>query len=208
MRTQTLAAAVMIVALGSMGPWAHTASADYHHHHHNSRNRSNSSVPAGTSITVQLDSEISTENIHQGDSWSGTITQAVMAGNQVVIPAGSPVAGVVTTAAEGTHDARPQLGLAVRSVTVNGQSRDMSADTAPIIAGSDRAKKLGAIAGGAAVGALVGHTVARGDHGTLIGGIVGGAAGYGLTRHAMRTLKLKAGTVMAFTMREQMLARR
>ena len=91
---------------------------------------------------------------------------------------------------------------------MDGRSLRVSGETEPIVAGSNRARKIGAIAGGAAAGALLGHAVARGEHGTLIGGILGGAAGYGLSRHALRTMQLKPGTVLTFTTRGDVLAYR
>lgn len=190
--------ALAILALGSLN-----LDASARTYRRGGWNRSSAMIPAGSTINVRLDSQISTEDANSGDSWSGTVTQSTG-----TIPAGSPASGVVTTAVQGTHSTRPQLGLALRQVTVNGRTYSMDADTPVIIAGTQRAKKLGAIAGGAAVGALVGHSVAKGSHGTLIGGIVGGAAGYGLTRHALRTLQLKPGTVVSFTTRSDVLARR
>jgi hypothetical protein len=165
-------------------------------------------MPAGTSFNVRLDSQVSTENNESGDTWNGTVTQSVIAGNRVVIPAGTPVQGIVTNSVQGTHNTRPSMQLAVNRVEVDGRSQVVNADTEPIVAGSNRAKKLGVIAGGAAAGALLGHTVARGSHGTLIGGILGGAAGYGLSRHALRTMQLKPGTVLTFTTRSDVLAYR
>jgi hypothetical protein len=165
-------------------------------------------IPAGTAFNVRLDSQVSTEEAQSGDAWTGTVTQSVIADNRVVIPAGTPVEGVVSYSQQGTHDTRPSMQLAVRQVSVDGRSQTMNADTEPIVAGSNRAKKLGVIAGGAAVGALLGHTVAREHHGTLVGGILGGAAGYGLSRHALRTMQLKPGTVLTFTTRSDVLAYR
>ncbi|MEO7867007.1 MAG: hypothetical protein ABIU54_05135 [Candidatus Eisenbacteria bacterium] len=165
-------------------------------------------IPAGTSVNVRLDSKISTDETKQGDTWTGTVTRSVMAGNQVVIPAGSPVQGVVTSCVPGTHSTRPEIGMSIRQVTPNNRSMRMNAYTQPIVAGSNRAKKLGVIAGGAAVGALVGHTVAKDNHGTLIGGVLGGASAYGLTRHSMRTMQLKPGTELTFTTRGDVLAYR
>ena len=200
------AAALATLALGPLS--STSTSAQSNGGYQRGYSRSSAVVGAGTSINVRLDSKISSESAHRGDSWTGTVTQNVYSGNQVVIPAGTPVTGVVTTAAQGTHSTRAQIGLAVRRVEMNGQTRTMYADTPPIVAGSSRAKKIGAIAGGAAVGALLGHTVARGNHGTLIGGLVGGAAGYGLTRNALRTLELKPGTEVSFTTRQDVAVRR
>lgn len=165
-------------------------------------------IPAGTSVNVQLDSKISTEDAQQGDTWTGTVSRSVLASNEVVIPAGAPVRGVVTRAVQGTRGTRPSIALSIRQVTMNGRSMSMTADTQPIVAGSKRAKKLGAIAGGAAVGALLGRAVAKDQQGTLIGGAVGGAAGYGLTRSALRTMQLKPGTELTFTTRGDVLANR
>ena len=76
--------------------------------------------------------------------------------NRVVIPAGTPVEGVVTSSVQGTHSTRPSVESR-RRASVDGSMRSMNAVTEPIVAGSDRAKKIGVIAGSAAVGALLGH---------------------------------------------------
>lgn len=164
-------------------------------------------VPAGTNIEVKLDSKISTEDAQAGDAWSGTVAQNVFSGGQVIIPAGSPVEGVVTRSAQGTHDTKAEIGLAVRRVSVNGEWRTMNADTPTIVAGTKRAKKIGAVAVGAAAGALVGGATTKSKTGTLIGGLLGGAAGYGLTRHAFRTMQLKPGTTVSFTTRNTVAVR-
>lgn len=215
MRMKTVAAStLLLLAIGVMGvSWANAQSGGYHSHHRrwhhsNSGSNANSVVQSGTSFSVRLNNAISTDDVHEGDGWMGTVNQAVGSGNRNMIPAGSTVSGVVTSAVQGTHETPAQLGLAVRQITLNGTSYDMNADTAPIVAGTANAKKIGAVALGAAAGALLGHTVAKDSHGTLIGGIVGGAAGYGLTRHAFRTLQLKEGTVITFTARENVMARR
>jgi len=157
-------------------------------------------VQAGSTINVRVDNNISTDDVQSGNQWTGTITSPVYSsGGRIAIPAGSPVTGVVTSSVEGTHSSPAQLSLSVRSVTVNGRQIGLNADTQPIVAGSKRARKLGAIAIGAGAGALLGHTVAKDSHGTLIGGVLGGATAYGLTRHSGRQLQVKAGTELAFT---------
>lgn len=165
-------------------------------------------MPAGTAFNVRLDSKISTEDAQPGDTWTGTVINSVIADNEVVIPAGSPVEGVVSSSAQGTHNSRPSLSLAVRRVMFDGQWRNVRAETEPIVAGSNRAKKVGAIVGGAAVGALLGRAVGRSTKGTVIGGLLGGAAGYGLTRNALRTMQLKPGTNLTFVSRNDVVAYR
>jgi hypothetical protein len=153
---------------------------------------------AGTTMDVRLDTRISTDDNHAGDSWSGTVTQDVVSRGRVVIPAGSRVSGQVTSSVQGDHNTRPSLDLAVRSVEVNGYSRSVFASTPTIVAGSKRAKKIGAIALGVAGGAAVGGVVG-GKKGAIIGGLLGGGTSYGLTRHALRTMQLKEGTEIEFT---------
>jgi hypothetical protein len=181
-----LSATLVVLALGS------AASSDAgRSRYRNTTSTQNILIPAGTVINVQLDSQISTDTAKPGDAWTGTVSQSVVSSaSSTTIPQGSPVDGVVTSTAQGTHSTKAQLALALRQVTVNGQSMAVNASTQTIVAGTARAKKLGVIVGSVAAGALLGHAVAKDSHGTLIGGLVGGAAGYGLTRHAFRTMQL------------------
>jgi len=161
-------------------------------------------IPAGTPVSVRIDQRISTHHASAGDTWTGTLTRSVVVRGRTAFPAGSAVRGVVSQSVQGTHSTKAQIALAVRSI--DGRSVRTNRET--IVADSHRAKKIGAIAVGAAAGALVGHAVAEHGHGTLIGGVLGGATGYGATRHAMRTLVLKPGTELTFTTREDLVARR
>ena len=213
MRTKTLSRlALVVLTLGTLG--AAVAEAQNwrdrgYRESYRSRwgYRTSVMVPAGTPIDVRLDTKISTDDNSSGDTWTGTVYRSVVSGGRVAIPAGSAVSGVVVNAVQGTHDSRPQIALAVRDVNVDGRSLRVNAETEPIVGGSKRAKKLGAIVGGAAAGALVGGLV--GDRkGSVIGGLLGGAAGYGLTRHALRTMQLKPGTVVTFTAQNDVVARR
>lgn len=209
MRFKTLtAAACAALAIGTIGASIVPDAADAQQRRYSRWYRTHATVNAGTPIQVRLDSRISTEHAQRGDAWAGTVAQSVYEGDAIIIPAGSPVSGVVTSAAHGTHSTRPHIGLAVRRVTVNGRSQALYADSDPIIAGSKRAKKIGAIAGGAAAGALLGGAVSKSKRGALIGGLLGGAASYGLTRDALRTLQLKEGTVVDFTVRNDVAVRR
>jgi len=161
-------------------------------------------IPAGTAIDVRLNQTIATDNANSGGTWTGTVNSAVVTGAGVGIEAGTPVEGTISSVVQGTHTTPAQLTLTLRRV--NG--RAVYAQAQPIVAGTQRAHKLGAVLGGAAAGALLGHAVDRGGNGTLIGGLAGAAAGYGLTRHAFRTMQLKEGTVVRFVTTERILATR
>jgi hypothetical protein len=132
-------------------------------------------VPAGTPVKLKMSVEVDSKVAQRGDTWTGVVSEPVVLGTSAPIPAGSQVQGVVVGAEAAEKGNRAFLALAVTSVTVNGKTQNFPAHTDSIIAGSPRARNLGAVAGGAAAGALIGKAVGGGK-GALIGGIVGGAA--------------------------------
>jgi hypothetical protein len=156
-------------------------------------------VPAGTPLKISVNAKISSESAQAGDTWSGVVKEPVVVGNDVVIPAGSTVTGEVVGAKEAQKGSRAFLVLAVRAVEANGKSYSVSARTDSIIAGSTRARNLGAIAGGAAAGALLGKAIGGSGKGALIGGIVGGAAATGAVAASKGyQVELKEGTEITF----------
>ncbi len=160
------------------------------------------SVPAGTTLNVALGTTISSKDANSGDAWSGTVTDNVTTANGVIIPAGSSVSGVVTGVVPAKRGDLAMLDLAVRSVSVGGRTTSIDANTQPVVAGSPRARNLGAIAGAAAAGALIGKQVGDGKNGA-VGGIIGGATAAGVVAASKGyQVILKSGTVMSFTVNE------
>lgn len=160
-------------------------------------------VPAGTGVKVAMTAKISSETAQQGDTWTGTVQDPVIVGDRVAIPAGSVVTGVVAGVAPAAKGSRAMLLLSVKSVDVNGKTRALSAGTDSIIAGSTRARNLGAIAGGAAAGALIGKAVGGGGKGALIGGLIGGAAATGgVAASKGYQVEVKEGTEIVFTVND------
>ena len=163
---------------------------------------SSPSVPDGTTLNVALGTTISSKNAQSGDAWEGTVTDNVTTGSGVIIPAGSKVSGVVTGVVPAKRGDLAMLDLAVRSVVVDGKSTSLDANTQPVVAGSPRARNLGAIAGGAAAGALVGKAVGDGKN-AAVGGLIGGATAAGVVAASKGyQVILKTGTVMSFTVNE------
>jgi hypothetical protein len=157
-------------------------------------------VSAGTPISVGVNTQISSENANVGDTWTGEVKDAVIVGDRVVIPAGSTVHGVITAARPAKKGDLAMLDLAVTSVEANGRTLDVDASTQEIVAGSPRARNLGAVAGGAAAGALIGKAVGGGGKGALIGGLIGAAgAGAGVAASKGYQVVLKEGTTLTFT---------
>jgi hypothetical protein len=133
------------------------------------------SVPAGTAIAVTVSAKLTSETAHAGDVWSGTIAEPVVIGTAAPFPAGSTVQGVVLASKGAEKGDRALLLLGIQSITVNGTSHDLMATADSMVAGSTRARNVGAVAGGAGAGALIGSAIGGGK-GALIGGLVGGTA--------------------------------
>src|SRR5262245_8836136 len=127
-------------------------------------------IPSGTPMQITVDAQISSETAQPGDTWTGQVKEPVVIGTAAPIPAGSVVTGVITGSEAAARGSRAFLVLAVKSVTVNGVEHSISAGTDSIIAGSTRARNLGAIAGSAAAGALIGKAIGGGGKGALVGG--------------------------------------
>ncbi len=156
-------------------------------------------VPEGTPIKVTMDAQISSETTQPGDTWTGVVKEPVVIGTAAPIPAGSIVHGVITGSEAAERGDRAFLVLAVRSITVEGKEYSVAAGTDSIIAGSPRARNLGAIAGGAAAGALIGKAIGGSGKGALIGGILGGAAATGaVAKSKGYQVVLKPGTELTF----------
>jgi hypothetical protein len=160
-------------------------------------------IPAGTPVAVTVNSALSSKTAQVGQSWSGTVAEAVYHNGREVIPAGSHVSGVVAVAQPAERGDRAKLQLSLRSISVNGRSYNVRGASEAVVAGSPRVRNIGAIAGGTAAGALIGRAVAKSTKGTLIGAAVGGGAataavaaskGYQATIPAGKQMSFTTGT--------------
>src|SRR5207344_3231930 len=108
--------------------------------------------------------------------------------------------GVVSGVLPAEKGSRAMLVLAVRSVDIDGTNYTVGATGDSIIAGSTRARNVGAVAGGAAAGALIGKAVGGGGKGALIGGLIGGAATAGAVAGTKGyQVVIQEGSEMTFT---------
>ena len=155
---------------------------------------------AGTSVKIDITAAISSETAQAGDAWSGTVKENVIVGDRVLIPAGSTVHGVVRGSTPAMKGDRAMLLLGVSSVNVNGQDIAVAGSTDSIVAGSTRARNLGAIGGGAAAGAVIGHAIGGSGKGSVIGALIGGAATSALVSGTKGyQVTIKPGTEITFT---------
>lgn len=158
------------------------------------------SVPAGTAFHITVSTALTSETAQPGDTWTGVVKDPVVVGSEVPIPAGATVNGVVRGVEPAERGSRAFLVLGVQSVVIDGKSYPVSAGTDSIIAGSTRARNVGAVAGGAAAGALIGKAVGGSNKGALIGGLIGGAAATGaVAKSKGYQATLKEGAELTFT---------
>lgn len=160
----------------------------------------NLTVAAGTNVPVTINTRISSEEAGVGDSWSGVVASDVYSHGNLVIPAGTTVHGTVAAATPAKRGDRAMLQLHLSRIQIADRSYGVSGSSEPVIAGSTRARNLGAIAGGTAAGAIIGHTVGGSGKGTLIGGLLGGAVATGAVAKSKGwQVVLKEGTQLTFT---------
>lgn len=155
-------------------------------------------VPTGTSMDVTLNTVLSSETAHVGTAWTGIVENGVEG-----IPSGSQVSGTVTAVVPAERGNRAMLDLGLRSITVDGKRYSVHGGTEAVVAGSPRARNLGAIAGSAAAGAIIGKAVSGSQKGAVVGGILGGAtAGKVVADSKGYQVVLKPGMTLTFTTSE------
>jgi hypothetical protein len=157
-------------------------------------------LPSGASVEVTLNSSITSETANVGDPWSGTIRSASVVDGHDMMAVGSSVSGTVTSVTAAHRGNRAMLDLGLASVTVDGRSYHVRGGMESVVAGSPRARNLGAIGAATVAGAVVGHQVGGSDKGTVIGGLIGAAtAGAVVSQTSGYQVVLKQGTPLTFT---------
>jgi hypothetical protein len=158
-------------------------------------------IPAGTAITVRLGQAVGSKISQPGQSFSGTLANAVAAGGQTIIPAGATATGTVTDAKPlGRFKGGAVLTLQLTSINVNGT--DQAVQTSAVTqTQSGKGKRTAVLAGGGAgLGALVGG-LAGGGKGLAIGALAGAGAGTaGAAFTGNKDIVLPAESALSFTL--------
>jgi len=156
-------------------------------------------VAEGTPLKITMNTPLSSETASLGQEWTGAISEAVTVGSMAPFPAGSVVHGVVDGVKPAEKGDRAVLVLRVTSIEANGKSHAIAATADSIVAGSTRTRNVGAVAGGAAAGALLGRAIGGSGKGALIGGLLGGgAAATAAARSKGYQAVVKEGTELVF----------
>jgi hypothetical protein len=138
-------------------------------------------LAAGLPITVRLNEAISTDSNYAGDTFTASLDKPIVVDGYIIADRGSRVIGkVIESQKAGRTKGLAHLSLALTEIhTTDGQT--VRIETTPWNKQGPQAKRRDAaeIAGGAALGAIIG-AIAGGGKGAAIGAGGGGAAGTGV----------------------------
>jgi len=159
-------------------------------------------VPAGTQLTVALNSDLSSRTAKAGDAFEARLVSDLVVDGRRAAPAGSVVMGTVTDVISGsqTIGGTPTLGLRFHSLVLETQQKVAINGELVEKGKSDTVGDTAKIVGGAAAGAIIGHQVGSGSSGKIVGGLLGGAIGAVVAKNTGAEVELKAGSTLTIAL--------
>jgi hypothetical protein len=155
-------------------------------------------IPVGQEIDVRLQNELSSDNAQVEDRFETTTAVDLYQGNNVLIPAGSMMRGVVSSVSRASRtDRKGSLTVAFDQVTVNGRSYPMRGTVTQALESEGIRGEAGRIGAGSAVGAIIGGIIG-GVKGALLGVLIGGGGTIAATEG--KDVTLPAGTLLRVRM--------
>jgi hypothetical protein len=159
-------------------------------------------LAAGTRVHVRLDQTIDTKRNRAGDRFTATLSEPLVAGDRVAVPAGTQFEGrVVTSIESGRFKGRANLALSLDSLDLSGTAYAVSTNTPARVSAGHKKRNWLFIGGGSGTGAAIG-AIAGGGAGALIGAGAGAAAGtVGAAFTGKRNVSLPVESAVTFTLR-------
>lgn len=163
---------------------------------------------SGTRIEARLQDSLSSRHNKAGETLRATVSADVKDGyNGIAIPAGSTVGLRIAElqAATNKSQADGKITLVVTSMTVRGQTYQVSSTVNPVlhqlVGRGVTAGEVEKATGGAVIGAVAGRVIGGDTKGAVIGGAVGAAAGTAAAVHwASRDVVVTPGTTITFSL--------
>jgi TolA-binding protein len=162
-------------------------------------------VPAGTELDVRIERELSSATAQVEDRFTATTVADLYQGNDVLIPAGSTLRGVVSSVTKATRTERKgSLTVAFDQITIRGRSYPIRGTVTQAIESEGIKGEAGKIGTGAGVGAIIGG-ILGGAKGALLGILVGGGGTIAATEGTDVTLA--PGTVLRVRLEQPLMVR-
>jgi hypothetical protein len=151
-------------------------------------------VPAGQEIDVRLERELTSDTAQVEDRFAATTVVDLYQGNDVLIPAGSTLRGVVSSVNKATRtDRKGSLTVAFDQITIRGRSYPIHGTVTQAIESEGMKGEVGKIGAGAGVGAIIGG-ILGGAKGALLGVLIGGGGTIAATEG--KDVHLPSGSIL------------
>jgi hypothetical protein len=162
-------------------------------------------IPAGQEIDVRVERELSSETAQVEDRFMATTIVDLYQGNDVLIPAGSQLRGVISSVDKATRtDRKGSMTVAFDQVTIRGRSYPIRATVSQALESEGIKGEAGRIGAGAGVGAIIGG-ILGGAKGALLGVLIGGGGTIAATEG--KDVKIPAGTVLRVRFEQPLMVR-
>ncbi len=156
--------------------------------------------PAGSWIKIRVDQPLSSDRSHAGDSFSGTLTQPIVADGLVIAHRGQTIEGRVTEAIKaGRAKGTSRLGVELTEIGLaDGQQMPVRTQVVEYNGGTSHGRDAAAVGATTATGAAIGAAAAGGT-GAGIGALAGaGAAAIAVLATRGRATEIYPETVVTF----------
>jgi hypothetical protein len=163
------------------------------------RSASDSLIPAGTVVTVRTIDRIDSDAAKAGETYRGSLDEALVVNGRTVAPAGADATiRVVRVEQSGAVTGSEEIALELD--TIRGSNRLLTVQTSPAeVAAKSRSQQSAAVIGGtAAVGAIIG-AIAGGGKGAAIGAASGAGAGTAIQVIRGQRIRIEPESRLDFT---------
>jgi hypothetical protein len=151
-------------------------------------------IPAGQELDVRLNSTLSSETAKAEQRFEATTVVDVTQNNQVLIPAGSIVRGVVSSVKPaGRVDRTGSMTLSFDEVEVRGRRVPIRGMATQVFQSGGIREEAGTAGVGAGVGGIIGGIIG-GVKGAVLGAVIG--AGGAIAATDGKDIELPAGTIV------------
>jgi hypothetical protein len=151
-------------------------------------------IPAGHEIDVRLEKELTSDTAQVEDRFEATTVADVYQGNDVLIPAGSQLRGIVSSVNRASRtDRKGSLTVSFDQITVRGRTYPMRGTVTQALESEGMRGEVGRIGAGAGVGAIIGGIIG-GVKGALLGVLIGGGGTIAATEG--KDVTLPPGTIL------------